>query len=63
MREDVKCVCCGTFITKNHLDRHQRSKKCINAWIQRSNNTLDLYKYSKPVRISYDENGEEVINE
>jgi hypothetical protein len=31
--EKIQCERCGAFSTRNHLTRHQRSKKCMNSHI------------------------------
>lgn len=37
-KEKVCCNICGTFLTKNHLPRHQRTKKCMS----KNSNSTDI---------------------
>jgi len=31
LKEKIECPICNSIITKNHLNRHQKSKKCMSA--------------------------------
>ena len=57
------CKSCGWISEYNITHRKYADGDCKKINQRDMRKTLDLIKYTKTVRISYDENGEEVIND